>query len=553
MFKRVFISSLIATLFLTACGGPEQEFSIHSSDEGYVPEAFIPANVGMMFSYSLQDDGQYAAVKAIEEKLGDSGRLSRTVSENLDQQFADSVLDYDRDLAPAFGEQFRLVYAARPADEEADVFSVVTLQDADRMVDVLQKLVEADELEEKRLSRLDAYVDEANDLYMTIYEDVLLVSNRPEELVAMHEMGSEGGKDSLWKSETYQESLERIGSDNILYGQLFPDYFEQTLDLPAGFGVSAIPSVIDTQSLVVRAQENGFYFDAYVNANEKEAKAADISFDVVPKSDPYLFEEVPAEGLMAYLESYGMAQTFAQADKLGDDPAQLEELDKFFTSYFAMDFEEDVLSFLDKGYAVMLHQNGNGVVPGFSLMADVSSDEEGAEDFVNKLDGQVAGLLLLLESALPGAVTKGTMNVDGNTLYQLEIDLGDLARTGISPLPASVTDSPIQLVYGLMGDRMLVSTAEVWGQESVSIEESEIYETLSAELDDVEQGLILIDVNGLAGFTAALRALREQLDLGVSDSALEFEDFLQGFEGAIAASKTEAYSSHFSGVLLLEE
>jgi len=552
LFRTSIFFLLIASLLFSACGGPEKDFSTHSSDDGYIPEAFIPGEVGVMFSYSLRDDEQYAMVTKIEQYLGDVGRINRTVSDSFDAQFAEFGLSYEADLLPALGDQFRFVFAGRPGSDAVDAFSVVTLADPNQMRALFEKMAAEGTVKLKKLSDTDAYVDESGDFYAAIYKDLLFITNDPENLVGMIEQDEET---SLWNSADYQDEIEKLGSNYVFYGLMFPGLFGQDLDLAEGFSLSDIPSVVDSQSLVVRAAEGGFSFDAYVNANKDLAADAGISFDAVPKAAPYLYEEVPSDGLMAYFESYGLEQTLMQAEALGDESGSLAELSSFSQSYLGMDFEEEILSFLDRGYSIALHKNGNGVIPGISIFVDVSSDKEGAEKLLATLDGQISGLLLVLETALPGAVSKGTTMVNGNSFNILEIDLSSLPRTddSSSPLPAAVTSSPIQLAYGLMDDRLLITTAETWSVEGETISDSALYKSLGSKIDGVDEGLVLIDAQGISSFAGTLLALREQLGLGVNVEGLDIEGALEGFMGVIVASKTKAYESHFGGFLMIAE
>ena len=556
MFKiqRFFpILLMIGALTFTACGG-EKEFSAHSSDGGNMPEAFLPANAGVMFSYSLKDEVQYANLKAIEAQLGDDGRVSRAISDGLDTQFSEAGLDYDLDLSPAFGEQFRWVYAGVPGTEDVEAYSIVTLADVAAMESVLEALVEAGDLEEKKLSKVQAYVNEDEQFYATIYDDLLLVSSQPEGLVGMMEQDED---DSLWAADHYQDAVADLGSDHVFYGVMFPENYGQELNLGAGLSIGDLPSVVERQTIVVRAEENGFHFNVDVTGDKSAAKEAGVSFDSVPKAPPYLFEEVPADGLMAYFESYGLAQTFEQAALLEEEgESSLAALETFFQSYFAMDFQEEVLSFFDRGFVFALHQNGAGVVPGLSIYVDVSSDKDNAQSLLSQLDGQVTGLLFVLEAALPGAVTKSTTTIEGETFSLLEIDLSALSRsgdTGHAPLPSVVTASTIQLAYGIKGGRLLITTAEVWEDGGTPVSESELYATLAGELDGVDEGLILLDADGISTFLGTLRSLREQLGLGVTEESLELEGLIDGFLGGIAASDTNSYDTSFSGVLMIEE
>ncbi|QQR54291.1 DUF3352 domain-containing protein [Candidatus Peregrinibacteria bacterium] len=550
--RPLLFGAFMCSLFLTACGG-EADLGAHVSSEGLVPEAYIPGDVGTVLSYSLKDEAQYDAVLNLEQKLGDEGRLSRMVAESFNTQFAAAGLDYEKDLMPAFGEQFRWVYGARPKEsgDGVDFFSVTTLEDAEQLRLVFDTLSEAGSFEKKALSGREVYVNQEEAFYATVNGDLLLVSGSPEHVLGMLDQEE---AESLWTAEHYQRALEEVGQDFVFYGFLFPPLYKQDVPLGGAFSVSNIPSVIERQGIVFRAQEEGLSFDVTVQADEEKAKEAGIAFDVAPKAKPYLFEEVPMEGLMGYFESYGLKETLQQADKLGDDTGTLEGLRESFRNYFGMDFDEELLSWFDKAYVFALHQNDSGLLPGFTIFVDSSSDEESAEEFLNKLDGQILGLSAVLQEALPDAVSHETVEISGVEFTKISVDLTALPRSEESPLPSAVTASEIQLMYGVLDGRVLITTASVWQEEDFeSVAESELYSKLKDKVSGSDQGLIVLDAEALADFAGSLRALREQLGLAVSDTALAFEDLLEGFSGAIAQSQTGAYSSSFSGYLLLAD
>lgn len=142
---------LVLILSLSGCGR-SKEFGMHASDQGYMPEAFVPADAGLVISYSLRDADQFEAVRAIEASLGDDGRVERTFSEGLASQFGDSDLSYEEDLLPAFGEQYRVVFASRTVeggDGQTEVFSITTLEDPAKLEDVLKGLVDDGQLVSK--------------------------------------------------------------------------------------------------------------------------------------------------------------------------------------------------------------------------------------------------------------------------------------------------------------------------------------------------------------------------------------------------------------------
>lgn len=556
MFQRRSLLGFLSVLALifSGCGGGV-DLRAHNSDEGLVLEAFLPFNVGMLASYSLRDEVQFSAVLKLEEKLTDEGKFSKTFSDQFDAQFEELGLDYERDLKPAFGTQLRFIYAARMLGSntsmtEPETFSVVTLADKGRLADVFQVLVDAKQLEEKAVATGMIYVNNEKSFYAAIHEDLLLIASSAENLQNMLSQDEEA---SLWASSDYQDALVNVGSNEVFYAMMFPAHYVGEVKLSTLFSVGNIPSILEHQTLVVRAEDEGLRFEAYVNANKAKAKILDFSFDQVPHSKPYLAAEVPAQGLLGYFESYGLKQSLDAANKLDGGNEMLAVLEENVKNYLGMSLE-DLTSFLDKAYAVGFHSNGEGIFPGVSVVFDVSSNPEKAKELVDKVDGQLSGLIAVFEAGMPGAFVKETVDMQGSILNRVKVDLSAVTRSQQTPLPASITQNPIEFIYGLKGDRLLLSTAAVWSEEKgTMVLDSELYKNLNALLQNVDEGLILLDAQELAAFAANLRALREQLDLQVSEEASFFEDFLQGFSGVIAKSKSNAYDSLFSGYFQLAQ
>lgn len=534
---------LLGTALLTACGG---ESSMHASSQGHMPEQMLPSDTGLVFSYSLLNIDQASLLLEMEESFGEEGGLSSLVEDSLNENFEN--MDYEEDFLPAFGERFRLVFASRPgaSSEEVDAFSVVTLQDPSAMEVVLEDLVSDGKLEEKKLSSVDAYVNEESGFYGSVWEDLMLIANTPDGLVEMMNL-----EESLWYSERYQDWVGKIGDDQLFYGIVFTDLYEEDVELAGGLGVNAASLVTDSQALVVAAAEDGFDFDVYVQGDETAMDEIGVNFNMVTHMPAYLNAEVPATDLMAYYEAYGLQEMADYVDEAGGSNL-FDTLSTFFRSYFGMDFDDEILSFMNKGYVFALHKNGEGLMPGITIYSDVSGDVENAQEFMTQLDTQVDGLTMVLDAALPGAVLRGTASVNGYELDMLEIDLSQLEREGDSPLPAVVTSSEIQLIFGLMDDRLLITTAAAWENGGSGVSAGELYLGLK-DMVDAPDGLVLVDAMNMSSFAGTLRALREQLDLGISEDSLGFEEFLEDFQGAIMTSEVDDYEGHFSGFLKLKD
>lgn len=550
--KKLHIALVIAlssSLVLTGCFKKNETSNFSKSNL----ERYVPADVSAVGSFSLEDEAQVKALRDIEKRLGNDGRVSKTLTDGFENQLGESGLDFEQDLLPALGDNYRVLFASQKISEEDAIgYSVVSLEDPDALEASLDRLTEEGDLDNTKLNKFNAYVDSEANFYSSIQGNVLLISSTADGLVSMVEQDE---KTSLANDDTYKEVLKEAGSGNLFHVVLFPQNSPDMEEF-SGFSIGSIPAVLEYQSFALKAAANGFNFDAYVQADKELAKEQGVSFDNIPRSKPYLFAEVPSEDLMFYFESYGLQQTFEQAESLGDESGALDALDEATTSFLSADLQEELLAFMGKGYVVSAHQNGDSIVPGISFYVDASGDTGAAEAVLAQIDGQLSGLLILLQSALPGAITKGTTTVNGSAISQLVVDLSkiDTAGTGQSALPPVLGDTKISLSYGLVGDRLLITLADAWGGEGyINVAESDLYKELAKELGRVDEGLILLDAQGFASFVESLSELRGSLDLGIDESQINFGEILDGFTGAIAASDTTSTNTHFRGIFKLND
>jgi hypothetical protein len=549
---------MFSALIFSSCGEKKVSFDEQASGSGLMPEQFIPSDIGMIFSYSLLNDEQFAATEKILEKIGNPEKASETISESFAKQFDGAEIDYQTDLEPAFGEQYRVVFAAKSGPETASgsttlAYSVIALQDSAALEVALKKLESDGKLSSEDVGGEDVFKSKDSAFYATLHEDLFFVSDSPESILGMIKMKE---AESLWASDTYQNDIEKIGGDHVFYALIYPQLFNQMQSqiATAGLGVQGMAAILLNEGVVVRAESDGFRFDGFATGDEKKAKelGTNVSFDSVPKTEAYLYKEIPSSGLMLYIESNGIKQTLEFAEELNSEDYDLESLGTSVKNYFGMDLKEEILSFLDKGYALALYQNNESIIPDGVIYFDVSSDEENAQKFIDKVDAQLSGLLVIVEQAIPGAVSKGTTEIEGVEISSLEIDLSTLPNVTGSTLPAAVTGSSIKLSYGIIGDRLLISTSSSWEEEDFTpISKSGLYKQLSSKLEDVDEGLILIDAEAIGNFLKSLKALRDELGLDVAD--FSFEKLLDGFVGGIAAGKSEAYESKLGGFIKIKE
>jgi hypothetical protein len=553
---QIALTALLGTaVFLTACsGGGETIGSVHESDSGLMLEDFIPMDVDVVFSYSLLEDEQYANVQAIEAALIEDTTLTDLIAESFNEEFADTGLDLETDLIPAFGDQFRMMLGMSVESEM--IYLGATLSDPERMELVLTTLVEAGTLDEKRLSGANVYVGVDEDFYATVHDDLLLISSDVTAIENMTDL-----EETLSDNEFYQDALKEVGDAHVAYGMIFQEAImanSEELDasvfgLYSELGMTDVTASTAYQVYMMAAAPNGLEFELVVQANEEKADENGVRFDHVPVVESSLYEVIPAEGMMGYAEGYGLQQTLDQAMLLEEDSEVLLAVSEFFTNYFAMDFETEILSFMDQGMAMSIHAEEGNVFPGLTFMFDASNDLENAENFVAQMHGQLSAYATLFGAELGEALQVRTLETHtGDELHLIHFDFAAIPQEEGVPtgIPTEIENATLQLAYGMMGDNLIISMADIWGEDMESIADSAFYATLNAELPE-GAGLGLMDVGGIISYIETLEGLRGDLGLGDSE-ATDVIEFLDGFYGFIGKSEYEQYRAESHGFLMIK-
>ena len=555
-FSKILVISLVsAGLIFSGCSKKSSSSDFdHASLEGNIPEAYIPEDIALFVSYSLLNDAQFEAMEVLKDKLGGDDKFMELIAEGFDNDYEDTGLEFSEDLLPALGEQARIVLGLRTEGGDAGAFAIATLSEPKKMEDVFDALVEEGSFEKKKLSGVNAYVHENDELYAALLNDLFLVANSAEGLIEMVDMSP---KDSLWESDIYQDTLAEVDDEHVFSFSLYPqrllDVDEIVSQLSAVNGAGTIGAV-ENQSFTIRVEEEGFAVTGFALMDKKKADDLGVSFDRLPKEEAYLYEEVPVDGLIGYIESFGLEQAINEALKLDPENEAYEEIVKTIKNYTSMDLEEEILPFMDKGYSFAFHQNSDSIFPGMSLYVDVSSDTDNADRFIGKIDAQLTGFVSLLDISFPGAVSRETTRIDGSELSSIVLDLSAADHDGGSSIPSSLTDEPMKLTFGLLDDRLLLTTANVWEEGGSTLSEDAQFEEMREQLSsDVNQGLLYMSVDSFVDYLDTFNSLQDQLNLGVEEvESIDFEEIFEGFVGGIAMSKTADYETRFEGFLMID-
>jgi hypothetical protein len=370
------------------------------------------------------------------------------------------------------------------------------------------------------------YQSTSDDLSVLQVKDLLLFSNNDELLLQMADRDFD---ESLWKSDAYQQALNELGPKRIFYEISFRDLEDSS----GMFGALSDGTVY--RSLGLQAQVEGLRADAFTELGRRP------EFD---SAAPYLYKEINGGELMAYFETYDLAA------QIRGNTRTYDSMQKFFTSYFSMDFAEEVEPFLKRGAALAVFTSKDSFFPGLTLSLDVSDDPEAAQEWLLRLDDQLSSVVNRFSTEAPGSMTRGTVATQDGLLNQIHIDFEKLNLGGAESLAPDEIPATLTLTYGIEGDRLIVNTYEAEDGISPAVSAGALYQSLQ----EYEQGdgLILFDPQLASDSFDHYMKLRSFLDVAASDSPWVSPEILGFLDGVIFGRELTNHGVHWQGFLKLK-
>ena len=476
MKKILFAVMLAGVIFLVGCTGPSFE-TLNSSDGGVLIEKLLPKDVWFVLSVTTKNAGQRAEFENFINNFSSTDDFFAKVQEG----FAGIGVNYDEDIKPIIGEDgFRMVMAYAGTDN----FVAMTVADEVKAREWLDSTVERGEASELALSDFDVYVSQNDngESYTALLDDVLVVASSSTVLMNAEGQLAVEDSESLFDNEEYMNGVSQIESPYL--GYVYVDvagYGEIGGD---SLGIFSLGNILLKSEVIGFSFEDGALLLSGYGVGDKEAIAEyGISISDISGEEVYLTKYVPAEGIAFYEEAGGFAKIVELfALKSGDAEGFYATLDSYATKYLGMDVREDVLSFLDKGYAIAVHKGADSL-PYFSIIADASSNHDGADDFVDRIDAQISSLVALFEYDESGAFSsliKTEAEVMGGDFNVVSMDMAALGQV----MPTYSLTGMISLFYGVTEDDVLIISTypdwEVFSEESSLLEDETFSDAIKA-------------------------------------------------------------------------
>jgi len=479
---------LVLSLFVFSGCGPEKYKmpEYEKSPQGVVLEDFMPENVMMSFSINTRDPNQKEKFNNLKSYFPkeDMDTLVKSLLDDLNIKLKENDLNYEDDIAPLLSDSFKGIMAMtgpfpqlksnkkNTSDKEVkpDVYVAFTVADTKKAEELMNKLAENDaDTEKNDVFGYPALNNEKEDMYIVLYKDVVLMTNSTKTRYEAVKR-ARNNENSLVSNENFKKALESLPKPNmgmayINVEQLFKAIAESEKDT-SDFDMTSVPFVkaLQYEAFALIAEDEGIKMNIQVSFDPKNK---DFNIDQFPYAEPYLYKKLPGKDLMIYAESYGLKALIDLELKMiltqKGDKEDFEDMKKTIKKSVGLDFDNDILSWMDKSYVFVLQRN-EGLMPGLSLYIDASSDPEGAKktaEVINAGFTQLHDVVLnqgdpMLEKIVKLEPVK-MQNTD-DELTRFSIDLTQL--TDEEKLEAGMSEglfnAPMEVYYGVTKDNLFV-------------------------------------------------------------------------------------------------
>lgn len=399
-------------------------------------------------------------------------------------------------------------------------------------------------------------------------EDIGLLTNSCDVLQTAIERGLKD-KDNLDRKESYRRVVKEMEGDYFGFfyfegGRLISLLKEkafETASLERLFGVSgtSLAEAVVAQGVTLTPEEGGFALRGYQYADETKLLGRTYK-DFYTTGE--LFASLPADDAIFFAESSNLRLMFEdylkQLDALNSLPeGQVSPRQSLENALrvVGLDIEEDILSWMDKGFVFSAYSNGDLVLPGLILLIDASSDLDAAVRTAGILDAQLQSVLTMLRVQGGEQLADAIKHQSDGTMYTISLDFSgvDGETTGIPGLSegSPLASQKIELTYGVTTDgKFVISTlgdfSAKYGESFLRNDEN--FKKLKGNLDVAETVLGYLDLQNVVAYLDTLNQFYTEEERVMLDKFKSLLEPLQGGVFAVTPAESEVWMEGFVGV-----
>ena len=504
---KLTILSVFAVFLLSLTGCGESKFELspeQKSPQGVSLEDALPADTVISVSINTQNKEQREKFENLKSYFPneDYDKLIKSALDDLNMELTDIGLSYENDIAPLFSEKFKGVFGitgefpktpklkkgekASVKAKSPDMIIAFTVADPKKAEEIINIMAEKNSNAAlTKVFDFPALDNKKESMYLALYKDVVIMSttenNRFEAIKRLR-----NNENSLLANESYKKALKSLPQPNLgmVYmnvNRLFEEISKsEDVKMPASEFIKAI----QFEAFAFVAENDGLKMVAQVGMDQNSK----FNINKFPYKNPYLYKNLPGNDLMMFAEGYGIKDFFEiETDILFANKADrddFERIKRLMKSYIGLDLENDILVWMDKGYAFAMQRN-DGLIPGLSLYIDASTDPKSAAKTTEVIDtafNQLVDSVMadgdpLLEKILNKKLVK--MGETEDELNLVSIDFTQLTEEELktAEIPAGLFNEPLEIYYGLTKNNLFVFSTytglkEEWGKKELTVAEN---------------------------------------------------------------------------------
>ncbi|MBI2453081.1 DUF3352 domain-containing protein [Candidatus Peregrinibacteria bacterium] len=585
------IFSLLTTFLFTGCQFRKTDFEKASlSLSGKMAEDYLPENTSILLSLNTFFDDQRDSLSFLRSYFPSFS--DKTFEEQFGSTFLKEIaftgITYDKDIRPILSDQNRVVVAF-DSNIPQSIYLSFLVKDEEKYTALLDMFRNANgkTFGENKTFTFTEAVYKKNTIFtlnesisFTRFDDVALLSSSDKAIQASIDQFA--SKNTLRRSPTYVSVIKRMISPYIGYAYFDAELLLRQMDdrtqssnqiYQNVLGKDSFARFMKAYAFTFQAEKDGIKMFGYLLGDKEIMKEQGVNLKDFRGDGQYFVKKMPASDLIFYnegknfkseLELILKSQNSTNATSLPQvSPLSLESIDKFFEAWMKMDFEKDILSFLNGPYLFGFSRNEKSVLPGISFLVDASSDVPKAQAFLSALKAQlVSGINVLTFqfSFLAPALTLGEMSVKDDTLQVLSLDLSKISSPEQflpKSFPPILLNEKLTIIFGLLDNTFVFSTYSKFGEEylKASLSDSPEFREVFSKIDGgkgeiayahISEAKLYIDqFVDLLSYFAPSQDIKSQYE--------KFRMYLLPLKSVVAQTESSEYDMTVQGFLGISE
>ncbi|MFH1720799.1 MAG: S-layer homology domain-containing protein [Patescibacteria group bacterium] len=432
----------------------------------------------------------------------------------------------------------KVTVGAKELSADSDDLAIFVILEATK--DDFNVLVESSDTE---LTEMESQIDTAmlgspgDDLYLMYFKNHMIVSNQQTLLEAI---ATQTDVSSLGALNMYQLTSASFLDNNFINIYMNFDKIKEKLAESGLMGdeVTQALNMLRAFGMSISKTDNGISLQTHAETNPEELSAIGINYSEMMHV-PYLYQKMPNQDLILYYEGFNAQQSLKYA---------LNEIPASFKEEIGLDLEEDVLSLLDKGYAIAI-QDSDEIFPTGTLLIDVAEHKEAANNmlkvFVTRLwkslqeepDAElINGELVIDNSDAKIIITKTAKAMLNGSMFVFNIDI--YPKESANPYAVQYPDELLnfEITLGVTGDsNLFISTdkeiAEKYGEGLLG---NAGFDNLFKERDKEIVGVEYISFKNLGTYLQRMLGTMSQLN---KNNAEEIDNAISAIDALTSVFK----------------